>query len=93
MAGPLGARDLRSVRLQLIGDASAALFVLTAITALSIYKPWGLTPYGVRQQNVSRPSFRSRPAGVSGPYVLVGIGVVLVLIVLMHLLGVGLHAH
>jgi hypothetical protein len=93
MSGTLGAGDLWSLRLQMIGDASAALFALAGMTALSVYKPWGFTPYGVRQQNVIRPSIRSRSAGVSGQYVLIGIGVVLAVIVLMHLLGVGLHAH
>src|SRR4030095_1684301 len=35
--------DLRQLRLQLIGDASAALFVLLMTTTLSVYKPWGMT--------------------------------------------------
>src|SRR5258707_8900977 len=46
----LAAGDLRQVRLQLVGDACAALFVLLVTTALSVYKPWGMTPYGVRKQ-------------------------------------------
>ena len=41
--------DLRQLRLQLVRDACAALFVLLMTTALSVYKPWGMTPYGLRR--------------------------------------------
>ena len=37
--------DLRRLRFQLVGDACAALFVLLMTTALSVSKPWGMTPY------------------------------------------------
>lgn len=47
----LGAGDLRSVRIQLLGDAVAAILVLLAATALSVYKPRGVTRYGWRQQH------------------------------------------
>ena len=92
----LAAGDLRQVRLQLIGDASAALFVLLVTTALSIYKPWGLTAHGVRIQAAavgeqrSISAHRPRPAG---RYVLIAIIAFLALIVLLHLAGVGMHAH
>jgi uncharacterized membrane protein len=45
----LSSTDLRSVRLQLVFDAGAALVVLLTATALSIYKPRGLTRYGRRR--------------------------------------------
>jgi hypothetical protein len=48
--GALGA-DLQSVRAQLVADAVAALLVLIAATALSVYKPRGVTRYGWRQQH------------------------------------------
>lgn len=38
--------DLRGLRVQLVANAGAALVVLLAATALSVYKPWGRTPYG-----------------------------------------------
>ena len=50
----LAADDLRSVRLQLVADAGAALLVLLAATVLSIYKPQGLTRYGWRRQRTLR---------------------------------------
>jgi hypothetical protein len=48
MRTALASTDLRPLRLQLIGDASAALFVLLMTSTLSVYKPWGMTLYGVR---------------------------------------------
>ncbi len=41
--------DLRSARMQLVGDAGAALLALLVATALSVYKPLGMTPYGQRR--------------------------------------------
>ncbi|GAA4388624.1 hypothetical protein [Hymenobacter koreensis] len=37
----LSTTDLRGLRLQLLADAVAALVVLLAATAISVYKPWG----------------------------------------------------
>jgi hypothetical protein len=88
--------DLRQLRLQLIGDASAALFVLLMTTTLSVYKPWGMTPYGIRQQSVGTEGLRaaaSRRARPSGQYVLIAIGAFLVLILLIHLFGGEHHGH
>ena len=47
----LATGDLRQLRIQLVGDACAALFVLLVTTTLSVYKPWGMTSYGLRKQN------------------------------------------
>jgi hypothetical protein len=92
----LASSDLRQLRIQLVGDASAALFVLLATTILSVYKPWGMTPYGMRRQfeesngRALASSRRPRPAG---GYVLLAIGAFVAAIVLLHLFGIGLHAH
>jgi len=92
----LSGGDLRQVRLQLVGDAAAALFVLLVTTTLSVYKPWGMTPYGIRTQsetlNGDRRPF-GRSTGIAGRYVVVGIVVVVLLLLVLHLLGGGLHAH
>jgi hypothetical protein len=47
----LAAADLRSVRIQLVADAGAAVLVLLAATVLSVYKPRALTRYGWRKQH------------------------------------------
>ncbi|MEE1759859.1 MULTISPECIES: hypothetical protein [unclassified Streptomyces] len=38
------------MRVQLIADAAAALLVLLAAAALSVFKPRGVTRYGRRRQ-------------------------------------------
>ncbi|MBW8705513.1 hypothetical protein MBT84_38505 [Streptomyces sp. MBT84] len=50
----LSASDLSGMRIQLVADAAAAVVVLIAATALSIYKPRGITRYGWRMQNEQR---------------------------------------
>jgi hypothetical protein len=52
-AAVLSSTDLRAVRVQLIGDAAAALLVLFATTVLSVYKPRGMTRYGWRRQHAT----------------------------------------
>jgi len=46
--------ELRQLRLQLLADAGGALLVLLTATALSVYKPRGLTRYGWRVQREQR---------------------------------------
>jgi hypothetical protein len=53
-AAALAFSDLRGVRIQLIGDAGAALLVLLVTTILSVYKPRGMTRYGWRRQHEGR---------------------------------------
>jgi len=96
MQMPLTTTDLRQLRIQLVGDASAGLFVLLVTTVLSIYKPWGMTPYGIGRQfeetEGRSPRIRRAPRPI-GRYVLIGIGAFVVLILVLHLFGLGLHAH
>lgn len=50
---PLSIGDLRAQRLQLVLHAVGGLLVLLTATVLSIYKPWGLTPFARRMENQS----------------------------------------
>jgi len=50
----LSGADLHGMRMQLVIEASAALFVLLTATVLSVYKPKGMTRYGWRKQNMER---------------------------------------
>ena len=92
----LSSTDLRQLRIQLVGDAAAALFVLLVTTTLSVYKPWGMTPYGLRKQSAEptawRPAVNRRRAPI-GRYVVLGIIAFVLLIVLLHLAGLGMHGH
>jgi hypothetical protein len=94
-ASTLSSSDLWQVRLQLVGDASGALFVLFVTTTLSVYKPWGLTPYGLRRQREDTPGWRplAAPPSRVGRYVLAGALGFLVLLLLVHLAGGGFHGH
>ena len=58
----LTAGDLRDLRVQLVGDALGALAALFTATALSVYKPRGLTVYGWRRQQQERGGGGSRSA-------------------------------
>jgi hypothetical protein len=63
----LSSADLRGLRIQLVVDAGAALLVLLVATALSVYKPLGMTPYGRRRQQVrDGVPQRSEPGSSSG---------------------------
>jgi hypothetical protein len=54
-AGPAPSiADLHGARVQLVGDAIAALAVLAVATALSVIKPRGVTRYGASQRARAR---------------------------------------
>jgi hypothetical protein len=92
----LAAGDLRQLRLQLVGDACAALFVLLVTTALSVYKPWGMTPYGQRRQQALTIAWRpaaARQVVPWGRYVILGIIGAALLVLLVHLAGSGMRGH
>lgn len=84
--------ELRGLRIQLVADAGAALLVLLFATTLSVYKPWGRTPYGLRNQNMrsGRTTRSESPAGKPWlRYLLVAlICLVLLSFVILHLAGV-----
>ena len=50
----LSSADFRALRIQLLVHAAGGLLVLLAATTLSVYKPWGMTPYGRRKQHERR---------------------------------------
>lgn len=52
--GPMSDPSLDQVRLQLILASAAAVLVLVIATALSVYKPRGLTAYGARKLDGQR---------------------------------------
>jgi hypothetical protein len=47
----LSSADFRALRIQLVVHAAGGLLVLLAATILSVYRPWGMTPYGRRKQH------------------------------------------
>lgn len=88
---------------QLVSDAGLGLLVLLMITTLSVFKPWGRTRYGLRE-NARLTSFsliatakhqespQRLPLGLK--IFLAAIGVIAVVgLVVQHLVGRGLHGH
>jgi len=89
--------DLGPLKTQLVLAPSLAILLLLAVTTIGVYKPWGLTQYGRRQQQerrgvVGQPDSRA-PFGARVLFAIVGV-LVLVFVVL-HLTGhgFGMHAH
>jgi hypothetical protein len=88
----LAAGDFRGLRIQLVADAGAAVLVLLVATALSVFKPQGLTPFGREQlEETGRGSTNSSPRWVRVFGIIVIVLVVLFLI--KHLTGGGLGGH
>ena len=81
--------DFRGLRIQFLADAGAALLVLLITTTISVYKPWGRTPYGLRvqyEQN-KKPINELKTKKRWGLYVLIGlIALVILLFIILHIL-------
>jgi hypothetical protein len=92
-ATTLSVADLRQVRIQLVADAGAALLALLVTTTLSVYKPWGLTPYGWRKQPAGVPDRGSNASPVWGRLLLLGILGLLLTVIILHLTGHDLGGH
>ena len=86
--GALDGGAMSGLRMQLIGDSAAAVFVLLVMTGLSMYKPRGLTAYGAARANTQAARVVARPNWISVlRWTVVVLGVALVL---AHLTGNGM---
>lgn len=93
------------LRIQFVADAGAAMLVLLVATALSVFKPQGLTPYGRRQEQrlLSQRVYSDSGvepgsgSGTSGPRWVRVFGIItivlLALFLILHLTGGGLGGH
>jgi hypothetical protein len=104
----LNAIDVPALQVQMVVNAAVALVALLVATALSVYKPRGLTPYGARSENrqdrsvlqsgdfARRPTFTQGKQSLSLRWVYV-LGFVLIVIaahiVILHISGGGLGGH
>ncbi|MGD9430722.1 DUF2269 domain-containing protein [Arthrobacter russicus] len=57
-ASDLSPADMTGMRIQLVADAGAAVIALLVVTALSVYKPRGITPYGRKRIERQQPTTR-----------------------------------
>jgi hypothetical protein len=89
----LGSGDFRGIRIQLITDAAAAVVVLLVATALSVYRPQGLTPFG--RKRVDEELDRSSATSESRWRLAIGVVAValIVFVLIKHLGGGGLGHH
>ena len=90
----LSSVDLRQLRIQLVADAGAAVFALLVATTLSVYKPWGLTSYGLRTESAGVRSDRVLAASTLWSRLwLVGAIVGVALFIILHLMAGGMGHH
>jgi len=77
---------------QLVGDAGLAVLTLLVTTTLSVYKPWGRTPYGRRTQRQEQ-GIDSSADGLSLrlKIILALVALIVTAFVALHLAGGGLH--
>jgi uncharacterized membrane protein len=92
---PLLDADLRGVRVQLAADAAFAIAALVVATALSVYKPQGMTPYGRRVEGRIGPSVAAGSVSRMswGYYVVMAILALVLAALVVHLASGGLHSH
>ena len=86
--------DVGRLGTQLVADSGAAVLVLLVTTTLSVFKPWGRTPYGRREEELDREGgtvAEARPPGLR--ILLAIIAALLVAFVVLHFTGHGLGGH
>jgi hypothetical protein len=85
--------EFHGLRIQLIADAGAAILVLLAAIALSVFKPWGMTAFGRRRLPLDvnadivpqRELTNTAPRWVKVFWIVVG--VLVLLFAILHLTG------
>lgn len=82
--------ELAAMRLQLAVNAGAAVAVLLIATGLSVYKPRGRTPYGMRFAASGEEAERA-PGWVTA--FKIAVGLVLAFVIVKHLAGGGMGNH
>lgn len=84
---------LPGLRMQLIGDAGAALLLLLIITTISVYKPWGQIQFSHTSKTdiaLSQPVENRIEKKSPGLYLLIGIAALILIFIIIHLLGGGM---
>lgn len=80
----LAVDDLRGLRVQITGDAVAALVVLLVATVLSLYKPWG---------KIQSADGSVHPRSSRGRYALIGLAALVLVALVFHFTGMRVRAH
>jgi hypothetical protein len=81
--------------IDLITKAGAAILVLLAITTVSVYKPWGKIQWAqnnnIRYVHVQVEGTKAKKAWTF--YALIALAVLVLIFILKHVFGGGMHAH
>lgn len=90
--------ELRNLSQSPVLHSSGGLLILLVNTILSIYKPWGKTRYGRRQQREQSGESQSDYRTTGTPwyfYILIGLGVLVLAFVVLHFAkgGMGQRGH
>ena len=97
VATQLFATEFVPLKIELVRKSALAIVLLLGITVLGIYKPWGLTAYGLRKQQerhgVEAPHDNKAPFGVKVFYAIIGALVFAVVVLHFTGHGFGMHAH
>jgi hypothetical protein len=90
----LSVGELRNLNQSPALHSGGGLLALLVTTVLAVYKPWGMTRYGMQQQQIGRSLRPESSTRISlGGFLLIGfLGLMLVLLVL-HLIGGGPGRH
>jgi len=95
--GTVRSTELGRVGIQLVADSGLALLVLLTATTLAVYKPWGMTRYGLRKQHDNTGVRPDRGSTTSTPRWVKVFGIIVLVLVLLfvilHLTGRGLGGH
>jgi len=89
--------DFVPLKIELVRKSALAIVLLLGIATLGIYKPWGLTAYGLRKQQERRgvegePDIKT-PLGVKAFFAIIGVLVLVVVVLHLSGHGFGMHAH
>lgn len=79
-------------RMRLVADAGAAVVVLVIAVALSVYKPQGMTPFGLRADSAGSPAVAGRQTAFTYLF-WPAVVVLLFAAITRHLLGGGMQSH
>lgn len=90
----LSIEELRNLRQGPVGHSGGGLLVLIAISALSVYKPWGKTRYGLDKKDLSTESGSKTVLSDGKPwklYILIAVSFVVMVFLILHLASGGGH--
>jgi hypothetical protein len=95
-AQTLFSADLGPLKTELVRAPILAILLLLVVTTLGVYKPWGLTRYGLRKQQQRGKVQRQQPDSKTPLAVKIFfavVGVLVLVFVLLHLTGHGFENH